>query len=266
MRRRAVHADLAVPVEAHETELEVDVRVDHGHVQRVAVGNCAPVVDRGTAHRVGSDGDSGVADRIHVDHIAQLRDIVVEKVELDRLWLGTLDLTHAAEDDLVGSRGNPVGGIAVGRAAVRRVVLETAIGRRVVARRDDQPVGERGIPRWFAFVVVDDCDRDGRGRNVAVGCVNHGEHVVAGEHFESGAFGWSAERVGVFADVYRAVDVLAAAVFDDCLSDGGDVVFVEAGVQGRAAVTTGAEGYFLLWIGDIRVQFVIEPDQSIDVD
>jgi hypothetical protein len=54
---------------------------------------------------------------------------------------------HALEaggDEGVGAVGDPAGGIGVGRAAVRRVVLEAAVARRVVRRGDHDAVGAAG--------------------------------------------------------------------------------------------------------------------------
>ena len=52
-------------------------------------------------------------------------------------------------------------------------------------------------------------------------------YVVAGKHFERGLLGRTGECVGVFAHVNRTVNVFAAAVFHDCLSDRGNVVLVK---------------------------------------
>ena len=61
VRRRAVHPDLAVPVEGHEPPRRVDERVDHGQVEAVPLGDRAPVVDARAAQRVGADAHAGVA-------------------------------------------------------------------------------------------------------------------------------------------------------------------------------------------------------------
>ena len=61
VRRRAVHADLAVPVEGHEPPGRVDLGVHDGQVEVESVGDPGPVVDAGPAERVGADADAGGA-------------------------------------------------------------------------------------------------------------------------------------------------------------------------------------------------------------
>src|SRR4029450_13887276 len=67
-----VHADLAVPVHAHEREGRVDGLVDHLQVEPVAVGDGAPVVDRGPAQGVDAQAQSGAADGVGVDDGGQV--------------------------------------------------------------------------------------------------------------------------------------------------------------------------------------------------
>ena len=79
-RRRAVHPDLAVPVERHEPEGLVDQRVHHGQVEAVARADLAPVRDRRAAERVGADAHAGRPDRVEVDDLRQRADVAVEEV------------------------------------------------------------------------------------------------------------------------------------------------------------------------------------------
>ena len=60
--------------------------------------------------------------------------------------------------------------------------------------------------------------------------------------------------------------MLGGAVFDDGLGDGGDVVVVEAGGEGAAAMAGGAEGNALGGEGGIGVQGVVGGDEAGDVD
>jgi hypothetical protein len=72
--------------------------------------------------------------------------------------------------------------------------------------------------------------------------------------------------VGVFGEEEGAGGVLGGAVLDDGLGDGGDVVVVEAGGEGAAAMAGGAEGYTLGGDGWVRMQAVIGGDEAGDVD
>ena len=70
--RGRVHADLAVPIDRHETEGRIDGLVDDREVQPVALGNRPPVVDPGAAERIDPQADLRAANGVHVDHIAEI--------------------------------------------------------------------------------------------------------------------------------------------------------------------------------------------------
>ena len=72
--------------------------------------------------------------------------------------------------------------------------------------------------------------------------------------------------MGIFANIDRAANANRGAVFDNRLSDGGDVVFVERGGQGCAAVTAGAEDNLLLGVAHIGVNVGVGSQQLVDVD
>ena len=80
VRRRAVHPDLAVPVERHEPPGRVDQRVDDGQVEAVALGDGGPVVDAGPAQWIGTDVHAGLADGVEVDDAGQVVDVGPEEV------------------------------------------------------------------------------------------------------------------------------------------------------------------------------------------
>ena len=60
--------------------------------------------------------------------------------------------------------------------------------------------------------------------------------------------------------------MLGGAVLDDGLGDGGDVVVVEAGGEGAAAMAGGTEGYTLSGEGRVGMQTVVGGDEAGDVD
>ena len=70
-----VHADLAVPIDSHETEGRIDGLVHDREIQPVALGNRFPVVNAGAAERIDSHADLRAANGIHVDHIAEIGDV-----------------------------------------------------------------------------------------------------------------------------------------------------------------------------------------------
>ena len=141
---RAVHADLLVPVKGHERPARVDLGVDHREVDAVALGDELVVLDSGAAEGVCSEADARLADRAEVDDVLEGGDVVLAVV--GRLEVVFFDgaaqhVMQAVGDDRVGAVGDPLGGVAVGRAAVGRVVLEAAVARRIVAGCDDDAVG-----------------------------------------------------------------------------------------------------------------------------
>ena len=111
------------------------------------VGDLGPVVDGGAAERVGADPDAGLLDRVEVDDRGQVVDVGAQEVvgARGRAGLGERRPAYAVQpgrDQLVGAGGDHRGGVGVGGAAVRRVVLEAAVARRVVRRRDHDAVGQ----------------------------------------------------------------------------------------------------------------------------
>src|SRR5262249_31766161 len=144
-----IHADLAVVVHRHEGEAWVDGRVDDGEVQAVAFADRLPVTGRGPAQRIDADLDAGRLDGVHVDDVAQVVDVgrhvivLVSRARLPgRLVRDPLDAGVVRPEQVVGPVLNPGGDVCFGGAAVGRVVLEAAVGRGVVRRRDHDAVGE----------------------------------------------------------------------------------------------------------------------------
>ena len=67
VRRRAIHADAAIPVDGHEAERGVHLFVDDVERQLVVLGDAWPVINARATQRVDTDLQSGAANRIHVD-------------------------------------------------------------------------------------------------------------------------------------------------------------------------------------------------------
>ena len=80
IRRRWVHAYLAVPIDRHEAKGRIDGLVDDGEVQTVALGKRFPVMDAGAAKRINRQADLRAAKNLHVNHIAKILRIGVEVV------------------------------------------------------------------------------------------------------------------------------------------------------------------------------------------
>ena len=147
VRARAVHADLAVVIHGHEREGRVDSRIDHFDLEAVNAIDRLPVVHARAAERVHCELQSRGADRVHVDDVPQVLHVrsrevllVERRSTLSRSERQTFRRPIVLAQQRIGARLNPARHVGVGRPAVRRVVLEAAILRRVVRRRDDDAV------------------------------------------------------------------------------------------------------------------------------
>src|ERR1019366_1614953 len=70
--RGRVHADAAVPVQAHEGEGRIDLLADNGEVEPVTLDDPRPVVHAGAAQRIDAQVNAGAADRIYIDNVAEV--------------------------------------------------------------------------------------------------------------------------------------------------------------------------------------------------
>ena len=172
-----------------------------------------------------------------------------------------LDAGVAVPQQLVRPVLHPSRHVRVRRSAVRRVVLEAAVLRRVVRRGDDDAV--RGA-RCAATVVNEDRPRDDRRGRHAIIALDDGVHVVGRQDFERRPLGRTGQRVRILAHVERTIGALAAPVVADGLGDGQDVRLGERAAQRRAPVPAGAEADTLLWASHVRLVLVVlrfEPGQ-----
>ncbi|MCU0282522.1 MAG: hypothetical protein MUD13_01275 [Candidatus Nanopelagicales bacterium] len=234
------------------------------------LGDVAVVVHRRAAHGIRAEAHAGCPHRLEVEHVRQVAGVGVEVVVPADLVLGQRraqrdppHVAHPVSDDLVGPVLDPAGGIGVRRAAVRRVVLEAAVGRRVVRGRHDDAVGQAVRA---AAVVGQDRVAQGRGRGVAVAAVDEHGHVVGGEHLEGGDPGRLGQAMGVLGQEQRPVGALLGAVLHDRLGRGQDVELVEGRAQARAAVAGGAERDALVDVLGVRLERVVGRDELGDVD
>ena len=185
IRRGRVHADLAVPVDGHEAEGRVDLGVHHFQVQLVVLGNGRPVAYPCPAQRVDAQAQPGATDDIEIDDVFQVGHIVAVVIvavggrRLQRLGMvHALDARQVSRQQLVGLALDPLGHVAVGRAAVGRVVLEATALRRVVRRGDDNTVSQA---LRTATVVAEDGVGNRRRRRVFVILGQHHLHAIGSQ-------------------------------------------------------------------------------------
>ena len=278
VRGGAVHPDFAVPVQRHEGELGVGLRVHHGQIEAVTLADDAPVLHARTTERVGADANARVADRVEVDNRGQVVNESGQVVVLDHEFAlhgavirNARNRGEACADDFVGAACDPAGDIATGRAAVGGVVLNPAIGGGIVRRRHYDAVGDARSGGAYALgvggaVVEQDRVRDGGRRRVGIAGVDADLDAGRYQHLDGGLLGRLGEHVAVASDVERAVDALGAAVFDHGERDRGHVGFGERAVQAGTPVAGGAEHHLLHGVVRIGNQVVVRADHGIDVD
>src|SRR3984957_1341999 len=132
----------------------------------------------------------------------------------------------------------------VGGPAVRRVVLEAAVFRRVVGGRDHYAIGEVILA---AAVVNQNRPRDNRSRSYTVILLNDGLAAIRRQHFERCPLRRGRGRMRVLSHVERPADRLASPVFADGLRDRQNMGFIERHFQWLPATPAGPETYELVW-------------------
>ncbi len=148
------------------------------------------------------------------------------------------------------------------RTAMRRVVLEAAVRRRIVRRRHDDAVRK---PRNPSPVVCKYGVRHGRRRRDKIARRKPRGHAVRGKHFNRSPVRRRRQCMRIHADEKRPVDTAARAVFADGLRDRGHVIFVERAVFRFAAMPGSPERHRLRGIARIRFCRIIRVDQRADV-
>jgi hypothetical protein len=245
-------------------------RVQHRDVQPVHGADGIPVWPRGTTERVRAQVKAGGAHHVHVKHIAEVGHVRQDQVLRVRSaglhGDGERHARHAGvpgAQQEVGAVLDPPRDVGVGRTAVGRVVLEAAVLRRVVRRRNDNAVRE---VLAAAAVVHQDRVRDDRCGGDTVVALDDGVHPVGREHLERRALGRCGERVGVLAQEERTVNTAFAPKVADGLGDGQDVRLGERTVARGAAVPAGAEGDPLAGIVGIGALVVVVPLEPGEVE
>ena len=244
---RAVHPDLAVPVERHEPPRRVDQRVHHGEVEAGAARRSRPS-SRRSRRRAGRRRCGRRPSRIgvEVEHRRQVVDVGAQEVVRlgDAPRARVRDAAHAVQVGARGARspasaiqpvasvsaGPPCGGLYLNPPS--RGGLCDGVTTMPSAR--PAPVVRPPLARRIA------CDTAGVGRE-AVGGVDEHRDVVRDQHLDRAHPGRLGQPVRVPAEEQRAVEALGRAVLADRLRGGQDVRLVERCVQARPAVPGRAE-------------------------
>ena len=234
------------------------------------LGDGGPPGHGRATERVDPDAQAGAGDGRHVDDRRQAGHVGGHEVVAGRRcpssWAGTRATPSTPEaSSCVGRVLDRPRHRGVGRAAAGRVVLEAAVGRRIVRGRDHDAVGAAA---WVLAVPGQDGVRDAGRRRVAIGAVDADVDLRSDQDLQGRQEGRLAERVGVAAHEERSRDALRPPERHDGRGGGHDVGLVEGRGQRGAAMTRRAEGHplgRLRGVGAARVVGVHERSQ-VDED
>ena len=270
VRRRAIHADFAVPVERHERKGRVEDRIDHLDVEPVPVRNRLPVRRPRPAHGVGPDLQTGGRNGFHVQNMREVLHIRRHEVDFPgRACLAglhdrrALDALQAGFKEFVRPILDLPGRCSVSRAARRRIVLDPPVLRGIMGRGDDYAVRQTACA---ACVVPENSMRQHRCGRAGLPLFHVHGHPIGRKHFEGRRKGRFRQGVGIHANQERAIDPVCGAHLGNGLAYRSDVVVVERPPGRRAAMPRCAERNALPRFQGIRPDRKIGGDQPRNVD
>ena len=182
-------------------------------------------------------------------HVRQIADIGVQKIMAmgrrgaqRRFHRHPPDLLQAGLQVLVRALLDPAGHLALGGSAVGRVVLEAAVGGRIVRGRNDDAVRQTWVlPRLYVRMA---CESTGVGVYSSSFASITSTPFAARTSSALAQAGTESACVSMPRNKGPPIPLLRA-VLADRLADRQDVRFVERPVEGRAAMTGGAKSHRL---------------------
>ncbi|GAK49003.1 hypothetical protein U14_00221 [Candidatus Moduliflexus flocculans] len=148
IRRRTIHPNFTVAVNAHERERRINIRIHDCHLQVVRLRNRLPERDASAAHRINADIQVSGADGVEINHIFQIFDIRANVVMFMRggrfhrdFEAHALHAVQAVTQKIVGAVLNDFRDGRVRRAAGWRIIFEAAVAGRIVGGRNHDAVG-----------------------------------------------------------------------------------------------------------------------------
>ncbi len=173
----------------HKAESLIDRIVNDGQIELVVFSDALPVRHAGAAKRIDADFQACFFNRVHIHYLRQSFNVRLDQIFFLDMTAGprlierqTLHLFQVALNQLVGAIFHHFGDIGVGRAAVRRIIFDAAIFRRVVGRRNHNAVSLRAA----RFIVLKNRVGDRRRRRIAVILLHNHINAVGRQHFKHG--------------------------------------------------------------------------------
>ena len=185
----AVHADRAIFIQVHKAERLIDLIVNDGQIQLVVLADAFPVFDTRTAQRIDAQFQARLLNSRHIDDIRQpfnkwLYQVLLFHVAGSQRGVerNTLHTLQTGGQQFISAVLHHFSHVGISRAAVWRVVLDTAIFRRVVRRGDDDTIRQRAA----FFVMHQNRVGNRRRRGETVVFLNDHINTVRRQHFQHG--------------------------------------------------------------------------------
>ncbi|MCG3774314.1 MAG: hypothetical protein JW395_1133 [Nitrospira sp.] len=141
----------------------------------------------------------------------------------------TLDSLQICGQEGIRAVLNPFCHLGIGRPAMRWVVLDAAILRRIVGGSDDNAVGKTG---YSPSIIGEDRVRDDRSGGIPTIWIDHHLDAIRSQHLNRTHKSWFRECVGIPTEIERPVCALAGSILTDRLRDGQDMPFIKASLEG----------------------------------
>src|ERR1039457_4935971 len=211
--------------------------------------NPRPVMNTSSTKRINSKTKFLAATSVHVNHVAKVVDVTGDiVVPMRRRGAQRLRMGNSFYSLEFGSQQsvrvclNPTSNCVVRRPAIRRVIFEPTVMRRIMRGRDDNPVCQS---LFTPAIVSQNRVRIYRGRRIFVPFGEHHVDAICRQHFQRGSAGWNGKRVCVNAKIQWTGYIMPLAIQANRLGNRKDVPFVEGQIERRSAMPGSAKYHSL---------------------
>src|SRR5215469_3634706 len=192
-------------INRHEGKSRIDVLVDHVELQSVDRIDRLPVRQGSSTEWINANLETGAPNRLHVHDVFEIANEPCYEVLLmggrqtKRLVVcNSFYRFIIRAQQIVCPVLYPARNVRIGGTAVRRVVLETSIFRRIVGWCNDNPIGE--VLSAPAVIDQNGVRNDGCG-SYSVTLLNDGLDTICCQYFERRSLRRPGNRMGVFPHI-----------------------------------------------------------------
>ena len=102
-----------------------------------------------------------------------------------------------------------------------------------MGRRDDNAIGQSGLS---PVIIRQNGMGNHRGRRIFISPGEHHLDPIGRQHFQRGCVGRERQRVGINAQIERAIGSLLFSIKADRLGNRQNMIFIKRPLEGRAAM------------------------------